>query len=163
MTLVTIWRMRIGCRIPTTTNTHSQHVILTAMPQQQRLHARTPARQCYGIRSLLVFVVCHCVPTARLVMICNFSTVLGWSQYTVSFKISDRKEWGGLRSWGLVECNPFEVSCQWNTDAWVIRGYGDVCFTYCFGYDICLLLLGFQPVAVVGRLVQCKNRKGSAI
>ena len=37
---ITIWRMRIACWIPTATNTHSEDVILTACPQQQRLHER---------------------------------------------------------------------------------------------------------------------------
>ena len=34
----TIWRMRIACRIPTATNTHSEYVILTAFTLQQWLH-----------------------------------------------------------------------------------------------------------------------------
>jgi hypothetical protein len=35
---MTIWRMRIACRIPKATNTHSQYVILIAFPPQQLLH-----------------------------------------------------------------------------------------------------------------------------
>ena len=37
---MTIWRMRIACWIPKATNTHSQYVILIALPQQQCLHER---------------------------------------------------------------------------------------------------------------------------
>jgi len=36
----TIWRMRIACWIPNATNTHSDNVILTALPLQQWLHDR---------------------------------------------------------------------------------------------------------------------------
>jgi hypothetical protein len=35
-----IWRMRITCRIPKATNTHSQYVILIAFPPQQWLRER---------------------------------------------------------------------------------------------------------------------------
>jgi hypothetical protein len=35
-----IWHMRIACRTPKATNTHSQYVILTAFPLQQWLHER---------------------------------------------------------------------------------------------------------------------------
>ena len=33
----TIWRMRIICWVPKATNTHSQYVIITAVPPQQSL------------------------------------------------------------------------------------------------------------------------------
>jgi hypothetical protein len=33
-----IWRMRIACWIPKATETHSEYVILIALPQQQWLH-----------------------------------------------------------------------------------------------------------------------------
>jgi len=35
---MTIWRTCIACSIPKATNTHSQYVILTAVPQHQWLH-----------------------------------------------------------------------------------------------------------------------------
>ena len=38
---MTIWRMRIACRIPRATNTHSDCVILIAFPLQQWLHERS--------------------------------------------------------------------------------------------------------------------------
>jgi len=38
MPQITIRRMRIACWIPKATNTHSEHVLLTACPLQQRLH-----------------------------------------------------------------------------------------------------------------------------
>jgi hypothetical protein len=34
---MTTWRMSIACWIPKATNTHSEYVILIALPQQQRL------------------------------------------------------------------------------------------------------------------------------
>jgi len=37
---MTIWRIRITCRIPKATNTHSQYVIHIAFPPQQWLHER---------------------------------------------------------------------------------------------------------------------------
>jgi hypothetical protein len=37
---MTIWRMRIACWIPQTTDTHSEYVILIAFPLQQWLHER---------------------------------------------------------------------------------------------------------------------------
>ena len=36
----TVWHMRIACRIPKATNTHSQHVMSIAVPQQQCLQER---------------------------------------------------------------------------------------------------------------------------
>jgi hypothetical protein len=37
---MTIWRMSIACSKPKATNTHSEHVILTAFPRLQWLHER---------------------------------------------------------------------------------------------------------------------------
>jgi hypothetical protein len=37
---VKIWRMRIACWIPKATDTHSEYVILIALPQQQWLRER---------------------------------------------------------------------------------------------------------------------------
>ena len=37
---MTIWRMRVACRIPKATNTHSEYVILNAFPLQQWLPER---------------------------------------------------------------------------------------------------------------------------
>jgi hypothetical protein len=37
---MTIWLMRISCRITKATNTHAQYVTLIAFPLQQRLHER---------------------------------------------------------------------------------------------------------------------------
>jgi len=37
---MTVWRMRTACSIPKATNTHSEHVIVTAFPRQQWLHER---------------------------------------------------------------------------------------------------------------------------
>ena len=35
-----VWRMRIACWVPKAINTHSEYVILIAVPVQQRLHER---------------------------------------------------------------------------------------------------------------------------
>jgi len=35
-----IWRMRIACRIPKATNTHSEYVALAPFPLQQWFHER---------------------------------------------------------------------------------------------------------------------------
>jgi len=43
---MTIWRMRIACWMPKSTNTHSEYAILTDFPLQQRLHER--ALMLYG-------------------------------------------------------------------------------------------------------------------
>jgi hypothetical protein len=40
MPQTTIWHVRIACWIPQATNTHSQYVVLIALPLQQRLHER---------------------------------------------------------------------------------------------------------------------------
>ena len=37
---VTIWRMRIACSALKTTKTHSEYIILIALPLQQWLHER---------------------------------------------------------------------------------------------------------------------------
>jgi hypothetical protein len=38
---MTMWRMRVACWVPKTTNSHSEQVILTAFPLQQWLHEGT--------------------------------------------------------------------------------------------------------------------------
>ena len=48
---MTIWRMRIACRIPNATNTHSGCLTLIAFPPQQWL---TSGPQCYVVRTLPV-------------------------------------------------------------------------------------------------------------
>jgi len=51
---MTIWRMRIACRIPKATNTHSVYVIFIAFPVQQWLQKEP---QCYDIRTLPVLLL----------------------------------------------------------------------------------------------------------
>ena len=48
---MTIWRMRIPCRITEFTNTHSEYVIPIALPLQQQF---TNASQCNVVRTLSV-------------------------------------------------------------------------------------------------------------
>ena len=52
---MTIWRMRIACCIPNTTNTHSDYVMLIAFPLQQRLHERASMLRC-TVRTFSVFL-----------------------------------------------------------------------------------------------------------
>ena len=51
---MTIWRMRIACWIPKTTNTHRGCVILITFPLQQWLHERTSLLGCTYISCLVV-------------------------------------------------------------------------------------------------------------
>ena len=60
---MTIWRMRIACWIPKATNTHSQYVILIALPQQQCLHERA---SLLGYRHMSECVNTYCLFTAGL-------------------------------------------------------------------------------------------------
>jgi hypothetical protein len=57
---MTIWRMRVACRIPKTTNTHREYVILIAFPQQQWSYERTSVLRClpfFRFRSKM-FLIC---------------------------------------------------------------------------------------------------------
>jgi hypothetical protein len=44
---LTVWRMRIACWIPKAANTHSDSVMFSAFPVQQRLHERA-SLLCYA-------------------------------------------------------------------------------------------------------------------
>ena len=44
---MTIWRMRIACRIPEVADTHSEYVILIAFPRQQWLRGRASMLRLY--------------------------------------------------------------------------------------------------------------------
>ena len=59
---MTIWRIRIACRIPKAINTHSQYVILIAFPLQQWLQERASLlRYTY----IVCLVITEIVFTAR--------------------------------------------------------------------------------------------------
>ena len=49
----TIWRMRIACRIPKATNTHSRYLIIIAFLLQQRLLERASMLRCTFIACLV--------------------------------------------------------------------------------------------------------------
>ena len=53
MPQMAIWRMRIACWIPKTTNTHSEYVIPIAFALQRRLHE--------GAAMLRLYVQVHCL------------------------------------------------------------------------------------------------------
>jgi hypothetical protein len=57
---MTVWRMRIACRIPKATNTHAEYVILIAFPLQQWLHERVSMLRFTCI-ACLVFSYKHSV------------------------------------------------------------------------------------------------------
>jgi len=50
---MTIWRMRIACRIPKATNTHSEYVMFIGSSLQQWLHERVPLLRYTYIACLL--------------------------------------------------------------------------------------------------------------
>jgi len=54
---LTIWRMRIGCWIPYSTNTYSEYVILIDFPLQQWLHERALVLTLYTYIVCLVIVL----------------------------------------------------------------------------------------------------------
>jgi len=51
---MTIWRMRISCWIPKSTNTHSEYVTLIAFPLQQRLLERASMLRYTYFASLVI-------------------------------------------------------------------------------------------------------------
>ena len=58
---MTIWRMRIACRIPKATNTHSEYVMFIGSSLQQWLHERVPLLRYTYIACLLAIWQCHWV------------------------------------------------------------------------------------------------------
>jgi len=58
MPQLTIWRTRITCWMPKTTNIHSEHVILLALPVQQSLHEHASMLR-YTYIDCLVHEVLH--------------------------------------------------------------------------------------------------------
>jgi len=52
-----IWRMHIACWIPKATTTHSEYVILIALPLQQWLQERTSMLRYTNIACLIEFVI----------------------------------------------------------------------------------------------------------
>jgi hypothetical protein len=52
---MTVWLIRVASWIPKTTNTHSEYVILTALPLQNILHRRSSVLRYTYIASLLSF------------------------------------------------------------------------------------------------------------
>ena len=89
---MTIWHMRIACRITKATNTHPQYVILITLPLQQRLHERA---------SLLryTYSTLHVLLTAR------FSLQSGDGHTSCPFLLGDRKLSGKTRN---LEWSPLE-------------------------------------------------------
>jgi len=51
---MTIWRMRIECKVTNATNTHSQYVRLNTFPRQQRLRERAPILRYTYVASLII-------------------------------------------------------------------------------------------------------------
>jgi hypothetical protein len=55
---MTVWRMRLAYWITKATDTHSECVILTALPLQQWLHERGTALHCAYSAWLVLVIVC---------------------------------------------------------------------------------------------------------
>ena len=55
---MTIWRMHIACCVPKVTNTHSEYVLLIALPQQKWLHRHVSVLR-YMYVACLVFLTNH--------------------------------------------------------------------------------------------------------
>jgi len=53
---MTIWNMSIACWIPDITDTHSEYIILMAVPLQQRLHERASMLRYKYIVCLFKFI-----------------------------------------------------------------------------------------------------------
>jgi hypothetical protein len=66
----TVRRMRIACRIPKATDTHSEYVVLIAFPWQQWLRERVSMLRCYA------YIVCVPVLVPAL---CKDSFSRGWT------------------------------------------------------------------------------------
>jgi hypothetical protein len=54
---MTIWRMRIACRIMKATNTHSEYVILIALPLEQLLHESAPVLRSRTLQQVISVLV----------------------------------------------------------------------------------------------------------
>jgi hypothetical protein len=92
---MTIWRMRIACRIPKAIDTHSVYAILTAFPLQQLLHERASILRYTYTASLVNFTSGTAVQQTTwyqvLSRVCepkeiNSSTVFKYGQQKPNFK-----------------------------------------------------------------------------
>ena len=72
---MTIWRTQIAGWIPKATNTHSEYVILIAVPLQQWLHERTSTIRYTHIASLVKIKlnICYCTPVCESLILCNYT------------------------------------------------------------------------------------------
>jgi hypothetical protein len=61
----TIWRKRIACWIPKATNTHSEYVIIIALPLQHWLHEGASISR-YAYIAYLVVIYCYPSPCLQL-------------------------------------------------------------------------------------------------
>jgi len=109
-----IWRMRIACWIPETTNTHSHsaYVILIAIPLQQLLHERASVLRCTCIGCLVTANKCvHAGwnTVAPLVLHLRESDQL-WSLSRSSVRI---KEGGNPQEY---ECDRIKMAYSWIWD-----------------------------------------------
>ena len=51
---MTVWRMRISCWVTKVTNTHSEYVVLIALPRQQWLYERVSVLRYTYIAGVVV-------------------------------------------------------------------------------------------------------------
>ena len=74
---MTIWHMCIACWMPKATNTHSEYVILIALPLQQWLHEHASNLRYVYIASLVMHKlnvgdVIKCVVSLYMQLLCRF-------------------------------------------------------------------------------------------
>jgi hypothetical protein len=79
---MTIWLMRIACRINKATNIHSEYVIIIAFPLQQWFHERAsmsyyPYYACFVLRYLRIYLT----PTYKNMWTRNFLRANGFFFY----------------------------------------------------------------------------------
>jgi len=69
---MTIWRMRIACRVTEAANTHSACVTLIAFPLQQRLHERASVLRYTYVTCLVPLQFANCTLYRNTMQIKNY-------------------------------------------------------------------------------------------
>jgi hypothetical protein len=103
---MTIWRMPIACRITKATNTHSEYVVLTAFPLQQRLHERASVLRCTYSANLEDCLVLPLALSDNSSIMIETSTAHWWN-YTDKATLKY-----------FEEIKSFNVQCTISTVAW---------------------------------------------
>ena len=75
---MTVWHLRNACWMSKTTSTHSEYVILIAVPLQQLLHERT---------SMLRYTYVHCLPCVFCQCLYTFSIFCMLAPFIILFRV----------------------------------------------------------------------------